>query len=242
MNYCFQADLAALEEAGFRSKTVEAFIEGFDMAELGCYLPRTFGVLLKVVRMLPEKTREKYFAPIYGFETIQRLARERVEAAINKSKKRESTKESEDDKIPSIFNNMLNPDPSKGQVTPSKADMVADGCLMIAAGTDTTANVLGVLLWHVTQNPKVEAKLLADLKCAMPERDVLLDSATLEGDQFEYMRAVVKESLRLAYGVPGRILRVTPPQGGLVAGMEIPGGVGFSFSSLPQSVLPIWWV
>jgi len=124
-----------------------------------------------------------------------------------------------------MFDLMLNPDVSKGQVTPPKRDMVADGCLMIAAGTDTTANTLGLVLWHVTQNPDVEARLVQELKKAMPDRETLLSSSELEGDGFEYLRAVVKESLRLSFGVPGASLRVVPPEGATLGGRFVPGGV-----------------
>lgn len=42
-------------------------------------------------------------------------------------------------------------------------------------------------------------------------------------------RAVVKESLRLSYGIPGRIPRVVPPEGATFCGEHIPPGVSCSF-------------
>lgn len=135
--------------------------------------------------------------------------------------------EKRDAKIPTMFDAMLNPDAAKGQVTPPMHDMVADGCLMIAAGTDTTANALGVILFHVTQNPEIESKLVGELMKAMPNREDMVDSATLEGEGFEYMRAVVKEGLRLAFGVPGRIIRKAPKDGAWFDGKFVPGGVSF---------------
>lgn len=135
-------------------------------------------------------------------------------------------------KVPTMFDNMLAPDTKKGQVTPSKRDMIADGCLMIAAGTDTTANALGVATWNITQNPAVEAKLLEELRKAIPNKDTTLESAALEGPEFEYLRAVVKETLRLAFGVPGRIIRVVPKEGATFAGQFVPGGVRRSFVAI----------
>lgn len=147
-----------------------------------------------------------------------KLSRERVEYLIAHPEKSNS-------KIPTMFDLMLNPDAEKGQVTPPKSDMVAEGCLMIAAGTDTTANALGIILFHVTQNPQIEARLVEELKTAMPGRDVMVESARLEGEGFEYMRAVVKEALRLSYGVPGRIIRKTPKEGARFGDTFVPGGV-----------------
>lgn len=73
MDYCFQQDLNALGEKDFQSQTVKAFVEGFDMAIMGTYFPRLFGILNSIVFSLPEKTREEKFAPVYGFQTMQKV-------------------------------------------------------------------------------------------------------------------------------------------------------------------------
>ncbi|KAF2262689.1 cytochrome P450 [Lojkania enalia] len=187
MDYCFQQDLNALAEPGFRSQAVEKFIQGFDMAIVATYFLNFFAILNRVIFALPEG-----------------MARERVEYLI---------KNLGMSKIPTMFDLMLNPDEKRGQVSPPKSDMVADGCLMIAAGTDTSSGVLGLVLWHVTQNPQIERKLVDELMAAMPNREEVLDSARLEEPDFEYLRAVVKEGLRLDFGVPGRIPRKTPSKG-----------------------------
>ena len=37
--------------------------------------------------------------------------------------------------------------------------------------------------------------------------------------------AVVKEALRMATAVPAGLLRVVPPSGAVISGVQIPGGV-----------------
>ncbi|KAF2116138.1 cytochrome P450 [Lophiotrema nucula] len=231
MDYCFQQDLNALAEPEFQSNTVNAFIQGFDLALVATYFPKTFGILSKIIFSLPEHVRAKHFAPLYGFQMMQRLASERVEFVMEHPNESNS-------KIPTMFDLMLRPDEKKGQVTPSKSDMVAEGCLMIAAGTDTTANVLGLTLWHVTQNPEIERRLAEELKRNIPDRDTILDSGRLEQEGFEYMRAVVKESLRLAYGVPGRILRKVPKEGATFNGQFVPGGTTITSGIYLQNTSP----
>lgn len=71
MDYCFQADLNALAEPGFRSATVEAMIEGFDLGFVATYFPNFFEVLNKIIFGLPASAREKYFRPIHGFQVMQ---------------------------------------------------------------------------------------------------------------------------------------------------------------------------
>jgi hypothetical protein len=213
MDYCFQQDLNAIAAPAFRDPTVMAMIEGFDMAIAASFLPNFFNTLVKLILMLPEHIRETKFAPIYGFETMARLARERVlwlKANPGQSK------------MPTLFDGMFNADEKKGQVTPPMKDLVAEGCLMIAAGTDTTANALGTMLWHVTQNPEVEKRLLEELRRGIPQKDGMVDSGVLAGDGFEYLRAVVKEGLRLSYGVAGRLPRRAPKGGAIFHGYHLP--------------------
>jgi cytochrome P450 len=224
MDYCFHSDLSALTSPGFRNHTIETFVQGFDMAIVATFFPNVFTVLNSLIFSLPEKVRAKYFAPLYGFETMQNMARVRVEDALRRA-------DQGDNEVNTMIEAMANPDTSKGQVRPAKEDMVADGCLMIAAGTDTTANTLGTILWHVSQNPDIEQKLLEELKRSIGKDD-MVTSAQLEGEGFEYLRAVVKEGLRLAYGVPGRIIRKVPQDGTKFDDIFVPGGVSTISTSL----------
>jgi cytochrome P450 len=217
MDYCFQSDVDALGTPGFKSNMIEKFGEGTDMALVPMYFPTFFSFVNKLVSLLPAHVQEEKFPAIHGFKTMQSVARDRIEYLTHNPEKTDS-------KIPTMFDLMLNPDAAKGQVTPPKSDMVADGTLMIVAGTDTTANTLGTILFHVTQDPSVHAKLFEELKTNIVNPDTVLDSASLEGPAFPYTRAVVKEGLRLSYGVPGRIIRKTPAEGATFNGRFVPGG------------------
>lgn len=245
MDYCFQSDLSALASPGFRNRTIETFVEGFELATVPFFFPNFFGLLTKIIFALPDKIRKEKFAPVYGFQLMQKLARERVEDAIVANADAnigggEKMVGEKEEKIPTMFDLMLRPDVSKGQVTPPKGDMIADGCLMIAAGTDTMANTLGTILWHVTQDPGIEQKLFAELRNGI-NIDGVVSSVSLEGQGFEYLRAVVKEGLRLSYGVPGRIIRRVPKEGVRFGDTFVPGGVSsnpfFSYTSVEQSLI-----
>lgn len=82
--------------------------------------------------------------------------------------------------FPTIFDVALNPDPSKGQFTPSDDALAADAVLMFGAGTDTTAHTLVVGTWHILNEPRILQTLNHELRQAMPNRDDTLDWATLE--------------------------------------------------------------
>jgi hypothetical protein len=218
MNYCFQNDLDALGSPGFANPTLERMVEGMDMAITSTFFPNFFSILNAFIFAAPEWVRKKYFGPIFGFQTMQGLARERVDEAWahrGEIGKRENA---------TMFDAMCTPDIGKGQTMPRKEGMVADGCLMIVAGTDTGANALGRILWHVTQDTSISHRLFSELQQNMG-RDEIVPSARLDGKGFEYMRAVVKEGLRLSYGVPGRMMRKMPAGGAKFGDTWVPGGV-----------------
>lgn len=82
--------------------------------------------------------------------------------------------------FPTIFDTMLNPDSEKGQYTPSNDDLTSDAFLMFGAGTDTTGNALVQGTWYILSTPGVLEKLQNELRRAMPNKDDVLDWATLE--------------------------------------------------------------
>ena len=113
--------------------------------------------------------------------------------------------------------------------------------LMLAAGMDTTANTLVQGTFYVLHNDRIHRKLCDELFKAMPDKDVMINSATLENlpylvrqparrntrltDLTYQQRAVIKESLRFSYGAPGRLPRVVPASGATLCGEFIPPGV-----------------
>jgi cytochrome P450 len=135
-----------------------------------------------------------------------------------------------------VFDTLLSPDPSKGQYTPSDDGLEADACLMFVAGTDTTSNTLVQGTYHVLSDPSIHAALKKELHDAMPNHDSpMLSWQALEN--LPYLRGVVKESLRFAYGVPGRVPRVVPAGGATLAGRRIPEGTSVAAAAYTYHTL-----
>ncbi|CAI7659082.1 unnamed protein product [Penicillium viridicatum] len=79
---------------------------------------------------------------------------------------------------------------------------------LLVAGSDTSGTTLTYALYHICSNPNINKRLIEELKKVMPTIDttpVLLDL-----EQLPYLNACVKESLRLACPVPGRLPRIVP--------------------------------
>ena len=140
------------------------------------------------------------------------------------------------DHLPTIFDTALKPDAKKRQTKPTIDELSGDTLLLLMAGTDTTAHSLTIATYNVLKDPIILKTLQAELRKAIPKKDMWLESAELE--KLPYLRGVIKESLRVSSGVPGRIPRVVPSTGAVLCGRHIAPGVSashffeFTFSAL----------
>ncbi|ETN39087.1 uncharacterized protein HMPREF1541_05309 [Cyphellophora europaea CBS 101466] len=164
----------------------------------------------------------------------------------------ELRKETSAQQTPSVFRTALHPDLKKHQPVFNDKVLAADAFTIFTAGTDTTAHTLVTGTWYLLQDPSVMEQLRKELKSAIPDStDVSLTWSSLES--LEYLTAVIKESLRLSYGVPGKLPRMVPPAGAELAGYRLPGGTALSMSCYiyhqhpayfaePEKFLPERWL
>lgn len=110
---------------------------------------------------------------------------------------------------PTIFHGLLdNPNlPESEKVTERLLD---EAQILIGAGTDTTANTLAALTYHVLANPDIFMRLKDELSKAMPDPDTMPESAQLEA--LPYLTAVIQETIRLHPGASIRQERVAPDE------------------------------
>lgn len=103
------------------------------------------------------------------------------------------------------------------------ASLVSEGILMNFAGTDTTAATLAIGLYNLCKRPELYLKLQKSLREKTRENGQRLDLGQLEADKL--LDACLKESLRLACPVSGRLPREVPAGGWSLDGHHIPAGV-----------------
>lgn len=85
------------------------------------------------------------------------------------------------------------------------------------AGTDSTSVKLATIIFHIVQNPPVLEKLKAEVQEAGIDREI-------DPQSLPYLRAVIKEGLRLGVANPARLTRVVPNPGFEVSEYYIPPG------------------
>ncbi|KAH7183703.1 putative cytochrome P450 monooxygenase [Fusarium flagelliforme] len=122
---------------------------------------------------------------------------------------------------PGLFSNMQELLDSKEQKL-SDEELIAESSTLFFAGTDTTASTVAIGLWHLLHKPDLYARLRAELKTIMPEKN---SQPTLkELESLPLLSACIKEGLRITCPPRGRLPRVVPPEGLQCNGVFIPPG------------------
>lgn len=99
----------------------------------------------------------------------------------------------------------------------AKPETVIQCIAVMFAGTDSPAVKLVTIIFHLVQNPHILKRLEQELR----ELD---RNSSKDPQSIPYLRAVVKEGLRLGMANPARFSRTTPPGGFNINGIHIPGG------------------
>ncbi|KAM5385660.1 hypothetical protein ACJZ2D_000859 [Fusarium nematophilum] len=119
---------------------------------------------------------------------------------------------------------------------------VAEAIEFLVAGSDTTATTLTVGLLEILCNPGIKERLVAQLDDAIPDKKDLPPVQVLE--RLDYLSACVKEAIRFAMAVPGRLPRIVPDdltEPLVVDGYAVPPGTIVSMSAhTMHSSTEIW--
>ncbi|KAI6091587.1 cytochrome P450 [Hypoxylon rubiginosum] len=102
---------------------------------------------------------------------------------------------------PTIFSSLLS-DPKRKK----ELDLVDEAGILLGAGTETTAWFFVVVTYHLLNKPELLERLHKELSQAVEDPRNLPTWSALES--LPYLNAVVREGLRLSYGVPTRSARV----------------------------------
>ncbi|KAF4631127.1 hypothetical protein G7Y89_g7013 [Cudoniella acicularis] len=134
-----------------------------------------------------------------------------------------------------LFRHLVNSDLPPSELSEERLSKEAQ--VLLGAGTVSTARTLDFICYYIMANPAIRKRLTEELKDIMegyPEKKPTW--AQLE--KLVYMQALIKEGLRLSYGVMHRLPRVSPKQPIQFKQWSIPAGVPVSMSAYFQHTLP----
>ena len=112
---------------------------------------------------------------------------------------------------PTIFADLLQSDLVESEKKPER--LADEAVAIVGAGTETTSWTLAVITFHLLSQPEVFEKLQAELSTVIDDPRRLPSWTVLE--KLPFLGAVIREGLRLSYGVSSRSARI-PTQEDLI--------------------------
>lgn len=200
--YCFARSHRLIERPDFGKQVTDDLLTG---THYGKWIQHV-SPILTLINALPEYISGRFVPGWSGFLAMKRDIHAQI-AEIKDSEKTE--KWTYDVDHPTIFHEMLT-----STVLPPEEKTVRrlaqEGQILVQGGTLTTSWTLAVATFHLLDQQACLRELRDELLTAIPHPDEVTPLAELE--QLPYLRAVVKESLRLAFGTSGRLTRICPDE------------------------------
>ena len=106
--------------------------------------------------------------------------------------------------------------------TMSETEIISNASLFVFAGTETVATLLPAVTYFLTHNAQVMQKLTGEIRSAFSNEESMTIS---DLSQLSYLTACIDEALRIFPPIPEGLPRVAPPEGDIISGQWVPGGV-----------------
>jgi cytochrome P450 len=218
--FCFAKTVNAMNEPDFRAPIVEAM----DVSNPTFVLLKHFPLFRKTLFSLPPWLAIKASPETAGLTNLQIILRAQVNDVVANPKMLEGAPH------PIIYHRLLDKEAYKGQPVPSATSLYQEAQALMFGGGDSVANSLMVGIFHVLDQQETYKRLKVEVLNAWPDINVHPAFETLEA--LPVLTATIKESLRVAPGVPSPLLRVVPPQGAVIDRKNIPGGTVVGMSTV----------
>ncbi|KAH7407097.1 putative P450 monooxygenase [Phaeosphaeria sp. MPI-PUGE-AT-0046c] len=216
--YCFGTSYGCLDDANWKWEWPQAMVQ----STRSCHLNKQFKWVFPAMQATPEWIVQKLNPPVMNLINFQKDLAAQITSILNSAPKA--------DEKTTIFRELANSNlPAAEKSLPRLRD---EGQTMIAAGQETSSFFLQQASYFILANPSINARLVAELKSAIPNAADIPLLAVLE--QLPYLHAVVQEVHRFAHGVVGRLERVSPDESLQYKEWTIPAGTPVAMTSLLQ--------
>jgi cytochrome P450 len=114
------------------------------------------------------------------------------------------------DERPTIFHGLLSsplPDSEK-----SSARLAEEASVLLSAGTDSSANTLAAITYHLLSSPSILQKLRKELISAIPNTEERQFPPLNKVETLPFLSAIIQEGLRLHPAIASRQQRVAPTE------------------------------
>ncbi|GAW22252.1 hypothetical protein ANO14919_117880 [Xylariales sp. No.14919] len=197
MSYMFSA--LGNETPNFDPSSRDAALVGLNSIHIMKHIPWAYDVM----KALPDSLVQWLQPALASFLELKRTARAQIENIMDGRNEEWAAKNH-----PTIFHAILDSKLPPHEKTVER--LTEEAQVLVMAGTLTTASTLELMVFWLLRQPETLQTLKNELRNVMPSvTDVgTVPLATLEA--LPYLTAVIKEGLRLGYGVSTRLQRIDP--------------------------------
>lgn len=196
----------SVEDPDFRSEITDGILTGSNYGKVFQHFPFLVPLLASIPPSMLAAISPFYRTFLHLRHCITAQIYE-IEKSVNSEKEKHAHL---DIPHPTIFHSFVNTE-ALPPVEKSVPRIAQEGHVIVQAGTVTTSWVLTIATFHLlNQHTTALAKLRKELREAIPDANDSVPLAQLE--RLPYLRAVIKESMRLSIGASGRITRTAPDE------------------------------
>ncbi|CAJ2504214.1 Uu.00g116080.m01.CDS01 [Anthostomella pinea] len=180
-----------------------------------------FPTLVLIMSYIPERLFLLAYPRGEGLRKLRQKARENIRKVL----KSDSV---QDENVTSLFHHVVNSDMPESEKTEPR--LVMEAMLIMAGGTWTSGRTIGVASYYILSRPELQRAVEAELRDVMVKWPQVVP-AWAELEKLVLLQAVIKESLRISYGVMHRLPRISPDVPIQYKQYTIPPGVPVGMSS-----------
>lgn len=169
-----------------------------------------FGVML---------TAFHHFPPLKAEWLLPRIVHEKAHEHFHWASKQIEKRMARKTERPDFMKYILDNSEEKGM---SREEIDSNGNLLILAGSDTSATTCGSTTWFLVKNPRTLKKLQDEVRSSFQSME---DITVAAASKLSYLRAVIREALRLHPVGPVSVPRVVDRPGVIISGHAVPPGV-----------------
>ncbi|KAL4756283.1 cytochrome P450 [Aspergillus foveolatus] len=180
-----------------------------------------FPSLVWIVSYIPERYLFWLFPQGQVFNEFKRVARENIDQIFSKTQ--ENTKP-----LTSLFHHVAQSDMPESERSPER--LAKEAQVLLGGGTASTARTIVFASFYILDRPEIRSRLRDELRETMADWPNRVPSWA-ELERVTYLQAVIKESLRLSYGVMHRLPRISPDVSIQYRDYTIPAGIPVGMSA-----------
>ncbi|DAA75510.1 TPA_exp: Uncharacterized protein A8136_1584 [Trichophyton benhamiae CBS 112371] len=186
-----------------------------------------FPWIVQVVSFIPESILLRAFPRGQMFNNFKEVAKQHIYRALKDTEESKRTGK-EDTNHASLFHYIATSDMPESERSPER--LAKEAQVLLGGGTASTARTIGFTSFYIMSNPNIRSRLEDELRDVMADWPQRVPSWA-ELEKLPFLQALIKESLRLSYGVMHRLPRISPDVPIQYKQYTIPPGVPVGMSA-----------